>query len=1039
MDRVLTWKVRATTAIGHQETIRDTPRVRVSDGSSGSFTSQSRQTVKLPKLMITKYDGEISQWQEFWSQYETAIHRNEVLCKTDKFTYLRSYLTGAAARTIAGLTMTDANYDAAIELLQSRFGRKDIVISAHMSKLLNLNPVKRSSDVTALRHLYDECEIQIRSLESLGVQSDTYGCLLCPVLLQLIPEDIALAYTRQPNATNEWKVPELIQFLQNEVQSRERALQLTRPGHASKDPSPQHKNVGKPSYACDKPRKWSVPSATALHTASAVPRTCVYCDSSDHKPENCSDHTISLAEKDKDAVRFLWMHGPPTKDCKNEVCVLRMNRVVFGVSPSPFLLAATIRKHLKLFDTEQPKAAQILSDSLYVDDFISSSPTVQEALHVTTTAKDILAQAGMDLCKWVTNSPDLRAMWKETGVELTGDTESCGNVLKVLGLVWRPERDDFVFDQKGLIDILRDKENTKRSVLQTSARIFDPIGFLTPFTIRVKCLFQEMWERGLSWDEPLPIDLTEKWEQWCMELPLLHLMAIPRWYHIEIQQESHTVKLHVYCDASEKAYSAVAYLQGKNKQGETVTSFVASKSRVAPLKKMTLPRLELMGALIGARLGHSFLKPLNMEKSQLQMWTDSMITLHWIRSSAQRWKPFVANRVTEIQGLTNPETWSHCAGKMNPADLPTRGQHAQSLIESQLWWSGPASLSTAERELDIDDDNVVNEVNTELKSKYQTVVQFTSAEQTVPLLNLERYGRLKTVLRITAWVKRFVTNTRSCQRVQGELTSEELIAAEMYWVKATQERCFSSEISQLKSKLNVKRDSKIKDLKPFLDENGLLSVGGRLQHSDFSFREQHPWVLPTNHKYSELLVHSCHEKVMHSGVRDTLIQLREHYWILRGRQLVKRIVSSCYICRKLKVKAAKQITAPLPRDRVTESPPFEVTGVDFAGPLYVRSKGQPVKAYITLFTCAVTRAVHLELVSDQTTENFLLALKRFIARRGLCKIIYSDNAKTFKRADKDLKELWQNIKGSKLTEFFTEKGITWKFIAERAAWWGGFW
>ncbi|CAL9705016.1 unnamed protein product [Knipowitschia caucasica] len=281
MDRVLTWKVRATTTIGHQETIRDTPRVRVSDGSSGSFTSQSRQTVKLPKLMITKYDGEISQWQEFWSQYETAIHRNEVLCKTDKFTYLRSYLTGAAARTIAGLTMTDANYDAAIELLQSRFGRKDIVISAHMSKLLNLTPVKRSSDVTALRHLYDECEIQIRSLESLGVQSDTYGCLLCPVLLQLIPEDIALAYTRQPNVTNEWKVPELIQFLQNEVQSRERALQLTRPGHASKDPSPQHKNVGKPSYACDKPRKWSVPSATALHTASAVPRTCVYCDSSD--------------------------------------------------------------------------------------------------------------------------------------------------------------------------------------------------------------------------------------------------------------------------------------------------------------------------------------------------------------------------------------------------------------------------------------------------------------------------------------------------------------------------------------------------------------------------------------------------------------------------------------------------------------------------------------------------------------------------------------------------------------------------------------
>lgn len=160
---------------------------------------------------------------------------------------------------------------------------------------------------------------------------------------------------------------------------------------------------------------------------------------------------------------------------------------------------------------------------------------------MTTAAKDILSQAGMNLCKWVTNSPDLRAMWKETGVELTGETESRGNVLEVLELVWRPERDDFVFDQMGLMDILKGKENTKRSVLQTSAHIFDPTGFLTPFTVRVKCLFQEMWERGLSWDEPLPTDLTEKWEQWCSELPLLHLVAIPRWYHIEIQQESHTV------------------------------------------------------------------------------------------------------------------------------------------------------------------------------------------------------------------------------------------------------------------------------------------------------------------------------------------------------------------------------------------------------------------------------------------------------------------------------------------------------------------
>ena len=151
---------------------------------------------------------------------------------------------------------------------------------------------------------------------------------------------------------------------------------------------------------------------------------------------------------------------------------------------------------------------------------------------------------------------------------------------------------------------------------------------------------------------------------------------------------------------------------------------------------------------------------------------------------------------------------------------------------------------------------------------------------------------------------------------------------------------------------------------------------------------------------------------------------------------MKTVVSRCYICKRLKLKPAQQVTSPLPADRVTESPPFEVTGIDFAGPLYVKSSGQS-KAYIALFTCAVTRAVHLELVSDLSTEKFLLALKRFIARRGLCKVIYSDNAKTFKRADKDLKELWKSIRGSELTEFFTDKGISWKFITERGGVHGG--
>ncbi|KAI3355778.1 hypothetical protein L3Q82_004216 [Scortum barcoo] len=386
-----------------------------------------------------------------------------------------------------------------------------------------------------------------------------------------------------------------------------------------------------------------------------------------------------------------------------------MSRVVFGVSPSPFLLAATIRKHIKQYETEQPKTVEALRECLYVDDFIASISDVDEALSVTTKAKEILSHAGMNLCKWITNSPELRAKWTERGMEHTTETATCGNVLKVLGLVWRSEKDDFVFDLKGLLDFMKGKENTEMYYRHQLVSL-DPIGFLTPFTIRAKCLFQELWERGVGWDDQLPSDLAEKWDRWCAELPQLQQLDIPRWYQIDIKPDSQTVKLHVFCDASERAYSAVAYLQGENKEKEIVTSFVASKSKVATLKKTTLPHLELMGALIGARLGNNLLKPLNMEINQLNMWTDSVIVLHWIRSTAQRWKPFVASRVAEIQGLTNPELWSHCNGKNNPADLPTRGQSVENLVQSQLWWSGPISLSSAEEVESIDEDCIADEV-----------------------------------------------------------------------------------------------------------------------------------------------------------------------------------------------------------------------------------------------------------------------------------------------------------------------------------------
>lgn len=207
--------------------------LRTDEDGNVSYYSQSRannsqrnNSVKLPKLVIQKFSGEISEWQGFWSQYETAIHNSASLSKIDKFSYLKSFLTNTAASAVAGLALTDDNYDSAITMLKSRFGRKDLVINAHMNKLLNMTAVKRATDVLLLRKLYDDCEVQVRSLDALGVVSDAYGSLLCPILLKMIPEEIALEFMRR-EADNVLKAKELMEFLKLEVESRERTANLT--------------------------------------------------------------------------------------------------------------------------------------------------------------------------------------------------------------------------------------------------------------------------------------------------------------------------------------------------------------------------------------------------------------------------------------------------------------------------------------------------------------------------------------------------------------------------------------------------------------------------------------------------------------------------------------------------------------------------------------------------------------------------------------------------------------------------------------------
>lgn len=567
-----------------------------------------------------------------------------------------------------------------------------------------------------------------------------------------------------------------------------------------------------------------------------------------------------------------------------------------------------------------------------------------------------------------------------------------------------------------------------------AAKLFDPVGYITPFIIRIKILMQAIWKKGLDWDQELPSDLGESFKNWCAEVYHLDSVCVNRPYLLVGNIDFSKVEIHVFCDASLLAYGAVAYFKISLGWGKFKTVFIMSKSRVAPLKELTLPRLELMGCVIGTRVANYLVSVFNLNVEKLHFWADSSIALHWIKGNSKDWKPFVSNRVQEIQSNSNPKSWNFCKGKENPADLLTRGVHLKSLPKNSSWWHGPGWLSDPEVPSNSNSFMDLKAIQTERRSKACVLTSCVSSD----VIDVKKFSRLERLYRVTAWTLRFVNNAKCVNAKRlGPLSAEELENAERFWVKSVQDKHYSEDVALLKSGLPIRKESSLYKLNPGLDESGLLCLKGRLQYASLENQERHPWILPARERLTELLVMDAHHKMKHLGVGSTITEIRQKFWIIKGRQFVKSVIKGCLTCKRFSVRPGQCEFAPLPADRVQESKPFSIIGCDFAGPLYVKDDLE--KRYILLFTCAVTRAVHIELVNSLSTSEFLLAFRRFIGRRGLPTTIYSDNAKTFKSSDSELKKLWTVLKDPDVLTFYGRQGIRWKYIAERAAWWGGFW
>ena len=732
---------------------------------------------------------------------------------------------------------------------------------------------------------------------------------------------------------------------------------------------------------------------------------------------------IQVHPSDRDLQRIIWRNSPD-----EAIQVFQLTTVTYGTSPASYIAT----KCLNVLASEEaqnfPLASAAICD-FYMDDCMTGGNDLPTVRAKQTQLIEMCAKGGFELHKWVSNHSDLLTDVnpQSNHIQIDGDES-----VKALGLFWNPHNDTFYYRINAIVDT----KATKRSILSEIARLFDPIGILSPVILLAKVIMRSLWQAKIDWDDSPTPEIQEQWSIYQKELLYLNDLQIDRWVYF---QPKFQTQIHGFCDASEVAFGACIYLLCRDESENIRVNLICAKSKIAPLKTQTIPRLELCGALLLSQLMNKITKSLKLENQISRCWSDSSIALTWLHSDPSRLLPFVRNRAMQIQELNQNQRWSFVSGKQNPADIVSRGMFATQLIENPLWWQGPEWLSAFK-----ETDHLIPEDKTP-----ECLIEFAKdSNVNVNVIHgFELFNKISSarkIIRIMAYCHRFINACRRKVRETKQLTPEECVESLQSCIKISQQECYAEEIKCLLLKKSVDKSSHLYNLRPFLS-NGLIRVGGRLKNANIAFDQQCPIVMPQNHIFTKLYATMIHKDNLHCGPQQLLSTIRQRFWPPRGNRLVANIVKKCVTCFHAKPTMHHQFMGDLPADRVQQNRCFLNVGVDYAGPIGIKSSNlrnaKILKSYIAVYVCFATKAIHLELVSDLTTAAFMASLKRFISRRGLCANIYSDNGSNFVGADNELKHLyeWLAIEANQnqLNDALLPKQIRWHFSPPYAPHRGG--
>ncbi|CAG2227643.1 unnamed protein product [Mytilus edulis] len=640
--------------------------------------------------------------------------------------------------------------------------------------------------------------------------------------------------------------------------------------------------------------------------------------------------------------------------------------------------------------------------------------------------QSMMKMGGFRLTKWLSNRRNVLNAIPES--ERASSVVSLGpsDMLpsdKALGVIWDVNEDKIKFKVK-----LSDKPLTRRGILSIVSSIFDPLGLVSPVTLRAKAIVQHLCKEKFGWDEQIPQECHDKWKGWVKNLPCLENLSVNRCFLPRDVQHVKNVQLHIFSDGSELGYGACAYLRVVDENDRTTCSLVMGKARLAPIKQVSIPRLELSGAVTACRLYDILSDELELNINTVTFWTDSTIVLGYIRNTSRRFKTFVANRLSVIQNTTSLDQWRHVDSKQNPADIASRGIDACDRKNLDIWLNGPKFLHKNSEHWPrnvLDEELGISDTDTEIKK--EIAVHATTNNAIDNLLGY--FSDWIKLRRSIAWFRRFKIYCRNrylghhlpCN--SGNLNVTELREATDEILAHVQMSYFSDEITNLKKAKPVKKGSRIASLNPVL-VNELIRSKGRLNY-DLSTC---PVILPNKHHVTTLIIRYYHETTGHVGKQQVLAASREKYWILKGSSAVKTVIDRCVPCKRQHGPFCKQQMAPLLEEQMTaDKPPFTFVGVDYFGPLNVKLGRSVVKRYGCLFTCLTTRAVHIEIAHSLNTDSFISAFQRFTSRRGIPEKVYSDNGTNFVGGEIELRKNIEQWNKATISNYMLHKDIIWTF------------